>query len=127
MWVKGPEPRGELLGGSGWLVGGRRGLEKEGSTQRNAERAWTASSLPALWRFSLSGLRIAFIARPLSLTADFYSVSLHKSARDILCTPARKIVRCAVLRCTSAGNFLISIPAREPSTDPRRLSLSSSR
>lgn len=44
-------------------------------------------------RFSLSGLRIVFIARPLSLTADFYSVSLHKSAYDILCAPARKIVR----------------------------------
>lgn len=38
------------------------------------------------------GLRIVFIARPLSLTADFYSVSLHKSAYDILCAPARKIV-----------------------------------
>lgn len=38
-------------------------------------------------------LRIVFIARPLSLTADFYSVSLHKSAYDILCAPARKIVR----------------------------------
>lgn len=44
-------------------------------------------------RFSLSGLRIVFIAQPLSLTADFYSVSLHKSAYDILCAPARKIVR----------------------------------
>ena len=38
-------------------------------------------------------LRIVFIARPLSLTADFYSVSLHKSAYDILCAPAHKIVR----------------------------------
>lgn len=43
--------------------------------------------------FSLSGLRIVFIARPLSLTADFYSVSLHKSAYDILCASARKIIR----------------------------------
>lgn len=46
------------------------------------------------WRVSsLSGLRIVFIARSLSLTANFYSVSLHKSAYDILCAPARKIVR----------------------------------
>jgi len=28
MWVKGPESRGELLSGSGWLVGGRGGSEQ---------------------------------------------------------------------------------------------------
>lgn len=86
MWVKGP---GTAVAGGGC---GRAGS-----------------------RFSLSGLRIVFIARPLSLTADFYSVSLHKSAYDILCAPARKIVRNFSRPGPDQGgtrNFLISIPAR---------------
>lgn len=69
------------------------------------------------WRVSsLSGLRIVFIARSLSLTADFYSVSLHKSAYDILCAPARKIVRNFSRPGGTRGeerntrNFLICIP-----------------
>lgn len=56
-----------------------RGVAGDASEGRRGARRGTHGG-PTVG-FSLSGLRIAFSARSLSLTADFYSVSLHKSAR----------------------------------------------
>lgn len=57
--------------------------------------------------FSLFGLRIAFIAQAIKLNCGtFTTCSLHKSAYDILCALARKIVR-----NPSRASFR-SVPAR---------------